>query len=57
MMKIRGIKILAGFLGLLALGAFGEVIFMYQLMSFVDWLYVFFGGICLLGAWRLWKRA
>lgn len=56
-MKINPKKIAAVLLFVVALVAYGEVLFMYQLLSFIDWLYVL-AGILFSGlAWLLWKRS
>ena len=56
-MKINLKKIGAVVLLGLALVAFGEVVFMYRLLSFIDWLYVLAGLLFSVLAGLLWRRS
>lgn len=56
-MKINPKKIGAVLLLCLALTAFGEVVFMYRLLSFIDWLYVLAGLLLSVMAGLLWRRS
>ncbi|MGC6480107.1 MAG: hypothetical protein ACON42_07000 [Flavobacteriaceae bacterium] len=55
-MKTKLRKLVAVLLWMLALGAIGETIFMYRMLSFIDWPYALMAGFFSWIGYRLWIK-